>query len=88
MEFTAKRSEKELTVALEAAKANGKSERHIRNLTSALARKQAEKKAGRIEAAHKRWATRKANIAARKAAEQVTNGLALTEVPVVDEAGV
>lgn len=65
MEFTSKRSERELMNAVEDAKARNLSPRRISNLQATLDRKRAEKKAGRIEAAHKRWATRKTNIAAR-----------------------
>lgn len=65
-----KRSEKQLVLALMKAETERKSERYISNLRTTLANKRAEKKAGRIKAAHKRWVTRKANIATRKA-EQV-----------------
>lgn len=58
-----KRSEKELVLALFAAEANGKSARYIENLRSTLRNKRAEKKAGRVEAAHKRWVTIKTNRA-------------------------
>lgn len=74
MEFTSKRSEAQLAAAIETSKLKGHSARHIRNLEAALARKQAEKKAGRVEAAHKRWATRKANIAARSTEVTVQAG--------------
>lgn len=57
-----KRSERELVMALFNAEAKGLV-KHADSLRKTLARKRDEKKAGRILAAHKRWATIKANRA-------------------------
>lgn len=64
-----KRTEKQLVLAVFKAEMESKSEVYISNLRKTLARKRDEKKTGRILAAHKRWATIKANRAARQSAE-------------------
>lgn len=59
-----KRSEGQLRLAIVAAREKGVKASHIVNLEKTLERKLAEKKTGRILAAHKRWATIKTNRAA------------------------